>query len=626
MTAVSTKSLRPVIDLREFNADLTGASDAQPQVALAVAQAVSAGGGTIHHPGGTCLLVAGSLASSVGWHIAVTGDNVHFTAAPGAVYKTTQDRAPFLAYGAMRGADPSLWFGRRPQSTLAYPFTAAARGDTSLILGTAGDSTHFTAGDWVYIRTGQLDAGNSDQPDAEINQLVSSSAGVLGLRFALSKPYAQEYFAAGDVSTTLNGGVTLPTGTLTLTSTTGLRGSGWVKVGGQTVFYTAVSGSTITGCTGGTGTISSGAAVWQGQSATTTTPSSFPALMSVAPITDRLLHNVTWDGVTIDAQGLQNVGGKGGAAIRYGFAYDVQIRRCRITASTNTTVGTTTRHQRVIDNELTQTPTTPQNYYYAAADTGSGDVIYADNTCDSSQVGFIHLQEGTSAATCQGNRITNRGTFNTSANAISVRGRSYSTQILYNRIYHAAGNGPEIYVGPDCKGGGIIVGNTIAGNGASEIQVADGAQGWTIGINDLDFAATPRASFMNAGGQGHAPRQRLQGWINLNPASGTATGNTITLGVLPQDSYVEGVQIQVTTVFNSSGTDLVSVGRSGAAAAYSTNQDVSATGIFNPTLGTEVGYLNNSRVVIATYTPGVADATQGKALVTLWYSQAPRRI
>jgi uncharacterized phage protein gp47/JayE len=68
-------------------------------------------------------------------------------------------------------------------------------------------------------------------------------------------------------STTLNGGITLPTGTIAVHDLTGFAASGRVYINDQLVSYTGKSASTgagnLTGCTGGTGAQSDGSAVVQ---------------------------------------------------------------------------------------------------------------------------------------------------------------------------------------------------------------------------------------------------------------------------------------------------------------------------------------------------------------------------
>lgn len=74
----------------------------------------------------------------------------------------------------------------------------------------------------------------------------------------------QEQLDPISASTTLSVGVTLPTGTLTVPSTSGFRDRGSLVVaGGQIVQYTGRTGTTFTGCSGGSGAVIVGATVEQ---------------------------------------------------------------------------------------------------------------------------------------------------------------------------------------------------------------------------------------------------------------------------------------------------------------------------------------------------------------------------
>jgi hypothetical protein len=78
------------------------------------------------------------------------------------------------------------------------------------------------------------------------------------------------YYSALNPATTIasgSNGVSLPTGTINVASTTNFRSAGKISVttsgGAQTVTYTGKTGTTFTGCTGGTGSMSTGGAVSQ---------------------------------------------------------------------------------------------------------------------------------------------------------------------------------------------------------------------------------------------------------------------------------------------------------------------------------------------------------------------------
>jgi Tfp pilus assembly protein PilV len=66
-------------------------------------------------------------------------------------------------------------------------------------------------------------------------------------------------------STTTSGSVTLPASTISVASTTGFMSSGTIYVGGQTVTYTGLTGTSFTGCSGGTGTFASGTTALGGE-------------------------------------------------------------------------------------------------------------------------------------------------------------------------------------------------------------------------------------------------------------------------------------------------------------------------------------------------------------------------
>lgn len=107
----------------------------------------------------------------------------------------------------------------------------------------------------------------------------------------------------------------------------------------------------------------------------------------------------------------------------------------------------------------------------------------------------------------------------------------------------------------------------------------------------------------------------LSGWVRDDAQS-------VVLGTLPQRARIVGREIYVHEEFNSDGTDNVSIGYTGATAAFATNTDVSTTGEKTVTAGT-VTLLTAQRVCTATYTNGGSEPTTGKALVAIWYHISP---
>lgn len=85
---------------------------------------------------------------------------------------------------------------------------------------------------------------------------AAPGAGVVaGLQAELDPPSYQNQ---------INGAITLPTTPVTVDSTAGARSAGIILVGTQLVTYTGITGTTFTGCTGGSGAIADNAPVSQG--------------------------------------------------------------------------------------------------------------------------------------------------------------------------------------------------------------------------------------------------------------------------------------------------------------------------------------------------------------------------
>lgn len=56
------------------------------------------------------------------------------------------------------------------------------------------------------------------------------------------------------------------------------------------------------------------------------------------------------------------------------------------------------------------------------------------------------------------------------------------------------------------------------------------------------------------------------------------TSTTVTIGTIPANAQIVDVNIDVTTAFDAGGTDLVTVGKTGSAAAYVTSTSVATAG------------------------------------------------
>ena len=102
-----------------------------------------------------------------------------------------------------------------------------------------------------------------------------------------------------------------------------------------------------------------------------------------------------------------------------------------------------------------------------------------------------------------------------------------------------------------------------------------------------------------------------------------ATAET-TVGVIPANSKITEVQLNIVEASNNSAAATVSVGFSGATTALLNGTNAKAVALTQST-GMATASINigtGDRTVIATYSPGVtADGTQGIADVTVKYLQ-----
>ena len=98
--------------------------------------------------------------------------------------------------------------------------------------------------------------------------------------------------------------------------------------------------------------------------------------------------------------------------------------------------------------------------------------------------------------------------------------------------------------------------------------------------------------------------------------------NTSTIGIIPANSQIVDVILNVTAVANDSGTATVQVGHSGDTDEYLPATNVKALATTRGTIqtdGTDIG--SSDQTVTATYTAGNGDGTTGAATVTVLYIQ-----
>lgn len=103
----------------------------------------------------------------------------------------------------------------------------------------------------------------------------------------------------------------------------------------------------------------------------------------------------------------------------------------------------------------------------------------------------------------------------------------------------------------------------------------------------------------------------------------TYSRQTVDLGSLPADTYVLRAHCHVTTAFDGSGTDTVTVGSDADPDAIVTSVDVSTTGVKAVTLGVSAGYNASAQPLKIWYVNGSGEPSTGAALIILELAQVP---
>ena len=98
--------------------------------------------------------------------------------------------------------------------------------------------------------------------------------------------------------------------------------------------------------------------------------------------------------------------------------------------------------------------------------------------------------------------------------------------------------------------------------------------------------------------------------------------NTTAVGIIPANSQIVDVILNVTTVSNDGGTATVQVGHAGDTDEYLPATNVKALGTTRGTIGTDGTDIGTSdQTVNAIYTAANGDGTTGAATVTILYIQ-----
>ncbi len=510
-----------------YGATGDGVTDDKAAIQLAIDAAGAAGGGIVYFPPGTYLLTALEVASEA--HLQNDWSNVHFLGAPGATLKATDAYSMIYQGSHTKFVDQTV-----------YAVTAAvARGAMSITTATAAHAGNFAAGDYIYIRTGQTVAGLTSQPDAEINQVVTATAGtgVITLAWPVSKAYAQEYYISG---------------------TTGF---------------------------------------------TSTNSTANAAIYGVSKITSLIVTNQSYRGLNFLHTGTGDTG--------YGMIGG-QVLGCVVEDCSGTfkagfqSIGAHRAYK--VRNCRFHHPGAAGTYIYTlTTDSGCTDTLWDGNTITGAHTVSMHVHEGAARTRIVNNDIDCQDTVS-DLSAIDIRSRAYDISVIGNTIQCATPS--AITVDPDCTGGGIIANNQLLGTTGYGIFVA--AQNWVVTGNRHPYGAVPYA----VGKYGiDAEVRYLSCWVD-------SANLTVPLGILPSNSYVRWIGIQVTTAFTSSGTDTISIGFAADHTGFGAATDVSTTGFKTPTLGGYAGYTATGfySPLTAYYVAGGTAPGAGKALVTVEYA------
>lgn len=144
---------------------------------------------------------------------------------------------------------------------------------------------------------------------------------------------------------------------------------------------------------------------------------------------------------------------------------------------------------------------------------------------------------------------------------------------------------------------------------------ADTGNGWLMQRNSGNTAWIYHSRLGDVPGAGF----RRTEWLWLADDSTSVTGLTI-----PAPHIVWEILAVVHEAFDSDGTDLAEVGRTGDTDAYATAFDVSTTGVKTPSAGAELGVVSTTaRELVASYAAGGSAATTGKLVIGVDYQLLP---
>lgn len=229
----------------------------------------------------------------------------------------------------------------------------------------------------------------------------------------------------------------------------------------------------------------------------------------------------------------------------------------------------------------------------------------------------LHIHEGSARVWASGIRLMSGSSATTSFD-ISIRARAYGV-VIEGWDVSGGGTGSAVIIGSDCGGGGQIELGAVRKPGMTDRSVLVQAQNWTVVPpldgrgGDIQIEPSVRNPLTAA------PIRVLAGWLSDD-------AQTVTLGTMPAQSIVVSAGVTVYEAFNSSGTDLVSIGHSGDNTAFASAIDVSTVGNKTVAVGTGMGYRDSALTINTYYVNGGGEPTTGKALVWVQIATAPTHV
>lgn len=602
------------------------------------------GGGIIQLPAGGTLWLAKKAASVIGGVAYCTYmryDNVEVWGhgPKASILGTKDDASVIVVSGALKASGPGGDAANNPKRAPITPINTATVGSgTVTVTGGTTELTRLgiTVGDDILVQSGQCIPSSDMEPDGEVHTVAAlPGSGVIQLSSPLLKPYNQEYYPAGVVTTTtINGSVSAGASSLIVADASGLVAAGWINAGGSWVSYSSKSGNTLSGLRNVPSTgIANVAAVYQGNGTTSTTSTAYPARLGVARVTGAFLRGAAFRHIGFDAQSLTDTGG---GVIEGGYTLGMTLEDVSNVSSRPLKLHTMA--PRFHAKGVTSCHIGGGYYHDLGVDTCSTGCVIEDFDLTSDGIGFIHNHEGSECRIRSG-RIRNTGLVagnaNVNSNAISIRSRNYGSTIDDVTIIQPAGFGPGITVDGTCVRGGTI-GNGVRfiGSMTSAILMTAGAVGWYIGDVDLQLATSAKVTVLC--NQFRSNVRRLSAWMIFDASSsGGAQGNitasaaSVPLGVLPANCRILSAAVQVDDVFDGTGTNTISVGwaASHTAVATATAAGTSATTTYtlgSSGAGAQIGVYRNTAQTLTAYYNGTS-GVNGSAYISVEYEQAQQK-